>query len=212
VSKELTTAVVQDALSGRVLMVGWMDAEALARTLETGEVHFWSRSRQRLWKKGDISGNVLRFVELKADCDKDTLLVRALPAGPTCHTGSRTCFGSDGKEPSPSELDALEQTIAARLAAAPGTRSYLRSLIEAGATRVGEKIVEEAGELAVEIARDHPDRARVVAEAADLLFHALVGIGSVGVTLREVEAELSKRSGVSGLDEKAARGADERSE
>jgi phosphoribosyl-ATP pyrophosphohydrolase/phosphoribosyl-AMP cyclohydrolase len=201
----LTTAVVQDALSGRVLMVGWMNDEALKLTRETGFVHFWSRSRQKLWKKGETSGNTLQLVELKEDCDKDTLLVRALPAGPTCHTGSTTCFGTDGNEPSPSELDALESTIRARLLAPAGTRSYVRSLVDEGARRIGEKIVEEAGELAVEVASGAADRGRVVAEAADLFFHALVGLGVAGVSLREVEAELRRRAGTSGLDEKAAR-------
>ena len=92
--KKLTPAIVQDALSGRVLMLAWMDDEAERLTRETGEVHFWSRSRERLWKKGESSGNVLRLVEIKADCDADTWLVRAIPAGPTCHTGAQTCFGT----------------------------------------------------------------------------------------------------------------------
>ena len=201
----LTTAVVQDALSGRVLMVGWMNDEALRLTRETGFVHFWSRSRQKLWKKGETSGNVLTLVEMKRDCDADTILVRALPAGPTCHTGSVTCFGTDGSEPPPSELEALESTIRARLATPAGSRSYVRSLADAGSPRIGEKIVEEAGEFAVEVARESPDRARVIAEAADLIFHALVGLGATGVSLREVEAELRRRAGTSGLDEKAAR-------
>ena len=109
--RKLTAAVVQHALTGRVLMLGYMDDEALAKTRETGEVYFWSRSRKRLWKKGESSGNVLQLVDIKADCDADAWLVRALPAGPTCHTGSQTCFGTDGKEPAPTELEALYQTI-----------------------------------------------------------------------------------------------------
>jgi phosphoribosyl-ATP pyrophosphohydrolase/phosphoribosyl-AMP cyclohydrolase len=204
--RKLTAAVVQDALSGRVLMLAWMDDEALQKTRETGEVHFWSRSRQRLWKKGESSGNVLKLVELKADCDADTWLVRALPAGPTCHTGARTCFGTDGNEPPPSELEALEGTIRARLQSPPGTRSYVRSLLEhASPTRVSEKIVEEAGELSVELARAQPVKERVVAEAADLLFHALIGLAVNGLGLEDVERELRRRAGTSGLDEKAAR-------
>jgi len=203
---QLTPAIVQDALTGRVLMLAWMNDEAERLTRETGQVHFWSRSRKKLWKKGETSGNVLTLVELKRDCDGDTLLVRALPAGPTCHTGSTSCFGTDGVEPPPSELEALYATILERLAAPAGTRSYVRSLHEhERPSRIGEKIVEEAGELAVEVTHEPRDRARVVAEAADLLFHALVGLGASGVTLREVEAELRKRAGVSGLDEKAAR-------
>jgi phosphoribosyl-ATP pyrophosphohydrolase/phosphoribosyl-AMP cyclohydrolase len=204
--RKLTPAIVQDALSGRVLMLAWMDEEAERLTRDTGEVHFWSRSRQKLWKKGETSGNVLKLVELKRDCDADTLLVRALPAGPACHTGSISCFGTDGSEPSPSELEALEATIRARLEAPPGTRSYVRSLVEhEQPTRVGEKIVEEAGELAVELGREAVDRGRVIAEAADLIFHTLVGLARAGVPLRDVEGELRRRAGVSGLDEKAAR-------
>jgi phosphoribosyl-ATP pyrophosphohydrolase/phosphoribosyl-AMP cyclohydrolase len=199
--RKLTAAVVQHALTGRVLMLGYMDDEALAKTKETGEVHFWSRSRARLWKKGESSGNVLKLVDLKADCDADAWLVRALPAGPTCHTGSQTCFGTDGTEPAPTELEALYQTIVARKNAPAGTKSYVRQLLEAGT--VGQKIGEEANELAAEIPAGSKER--VIAEAADLLFHTLVGLAARDVTLEEVARELHRRAGVSGLDEKAAR-------
>jgi phosphoribosyl-AMP cyclohydrolase / phosphoribosyl-ATP pyrophosphohydrolase len=202
--RTLIPAIVQDARSGRLLMVGYMDDEARRLTAETGEVHFWSRSRQRLWRKGETSGNVLRLVELKADCDGDTLLVRALPAGPTCHTGSVTCFGTDGKEPAPTELHALEETIRARLTA-PTTRSYTRQLLDGGPRAIGAKIAEEAAELCAELLAPERDRARVVAEAADLVFHALVGIVEAGASLDEVLAELGRRAGRSGLDEKASR-------
>ncbi len=201
---KLTPAVVQDALTGRVLMLAWMNDEALALTRSTGEVHFWSRSRNRLWKKGETSGHTLELVELKADCDADTWLVRALPHGPTCHTGSETCFGTDGNEPVPSELEALYRTILERKAAPPGTRSYVRSLLESP-LRVPEKIVEEAGELAFELAAPVEERGRLVAEAADLIFHVLVGLADRGITLADVERELRRRAGTSGLDEKAAR-------
>ena len=204
--RPLVPAVVQEALTGRVLMLAWMDAEAERLTRSTGEVHFWSRSRQKLWKKGETSGNVLRLVELKRDCDGDTLLVRAIPAGPTCHTGSISCFGTDGKEPPQDELEALYETIRARLQLPPGTRSYVRSLVDhPSGTRVAEKIVEEAGELSVEVAHEQADRERVIAEAADLFFHALVGLALHGVTLGDVARELHRRAGTSGLDEKAAR-------
>jgi len=199
--RKLTAAVVQHALTGRVLMLGYMDDEALRRTRETGEVHFWSRSRGRLWKKGETSGNVLQLVEIKADCDADAWLVRALPAGPTCHTGSQTCFGTDGKEPPPTELEALYQTILARKNAPPGTRSYVRQLLEGGV--VGQKIGEEANELAAELPAGAKER--VIAEAADLVFHTLVGLAARDVTLEDVARELHRRAGVSGLDEKAAR-------
>jgi phosphoribosyl-AMP cyclohydrolase / phosphoribosyl-ATP pyrophosphohydrolase len=204
--KKLTPAVVQDAHSGRVLMLGYMDAEAEKLTRETRQVHFWSRSKGRIWKKGETSGHVLELVEIKTDCDSDTFLVRALPNGPTCHTGCTSCFGTDGKEPPPTELDALEATIAARLAAAPGTRSYVRSLVDdPSPTKVSEKIVEEAGELSVELARSEPDRARIVAEAADVIFHVMVGLAAKGVSLADLERELARRAGTSGLDEKASR-------
>ncbi|HZS42474.1 MAG TPA: bifunctional phosphoribosyl-AMP cyclohydrolase/phosphoribosyl-ATP diphosphatase HisIE [Polyangia bacterium] len=202
--RRLTPAVVQDALTGRVLMLAYMDDEALARTRETGEVHFWSRSRNALWKKGETSGHTLALVELKADCDADTWLVRAVPRGPTCHTGSETCFGTDGVEPPPSELESLYRTILERKAAPPGTRSYVRTLLE-NPMRVPEKILEEAGELAVELAAGAVDRERVIAEAADVLFHVLVGLADHGVTLADVERELHRRAGTSGLDEKASR-------
>jgi phosphoribosyl-ATP pyrophosphohydrolase/phosphoribosyl-AMP cyclohydrolase len=200
--KNLTVAVVQHALTGRVLMVAYMDEEALRKTRETGQVWFWSRSRGRLWKKGESSGNVLTLVDLKADCDADAFLVRALPAGPTCHTGSLTCFGTDGNEPAPNELEALFDTIVARKNAPAGTRSYVRSLLDKEG-KVGEKIMEEANELVAELPAG--SRERVISEAADLFFHALVGLAARDVTLEDVGRELNRRAGVSGLDEKAAR-------
>jgi phosphoribosyl-ATP pyrophosphohydrolase/phosphoribosyl-AMP cyclohydrolase len=197
---KLTPAILQHALTGRVLMLAWMNDEALAKTRETGEVHFWSRSRGKLWKKGETSGNVLRLVELKADCDQDTFLVRAIPAGPTCHTGSLTCFGTDGNEPAPSEFETLFNTIVSRKAT-PGARSYVRKLLEEG--NVPEKVIEEAGELAAELKRG--PRERIISEAADLIFHVLVGLADKDVTLEDVARELQRRAGTSGLDEKASR-------
>ena len=201
----LIPVVVQDAISGRVLMLAWANDEALALTASTGLAHFWSRSRQKLWKKGETSGNVLRVVESKRDCDSDTVLLRCLPAGPTCHTGSVSCFGADGSEPAAHALEALEQTIRARLAAPAGTRSYVRTLIEGDRSLVRAKILEEAQELADELAAAQIDRARVVSEAADVWFHAMVGLAAAGVSFAEVLAELHRRAGRSGLDEKAAR-------
>jgi len=201
----LIPAIVQDATTGHVLMVAYMDEEARRLTVETGEVHFWSRSKGRIWKKGESSGNVLRLVELKADCDADALLVRARPAGPTCHTGSRTCFGTDGKEPAPTELDALFGTILARRAD-PAARSYTRQLLDAGPRAIGAKIAEEAAELCAELLAPAREPKRVVSEAADLIFHVLVGLAEAGVPWGEVQAELARRSGRSGLDEKAGRG------
>jgi phosphoribosyl-AMP cyclohydrolase / phosphoribosyl-ATP pyrophosphohydrolase len=199
----LLAAIVQDALTGRVLMLGWMNAEARALTERTGEVHFWSRSRKRLWKKGETSGNTLALVAMKLDCDGDALLVQAIPRGPTCHNGTTSCFGA-GEEPPPTELEALYATIEARRAQPAGTRSYVKTLVEKP-LRYAEKIVEEAGELAVELAADAPDRERVIAEAADVIFHALVGLADHRVTLADVARELRRRAGTSGLDEKESR-------
>jgi phosphoribosyl-ATP pyrophosphohydrolase/phosphoribosyl-AMP cyclohydrolase len=200
----LTPAVVQDAVTGRLLMVAYMDPEAERLTRETGLVHFWSRSRGRLWKKGETSGHTLRLVECKRDCDGDALWIRAVPAGPTCHTGSQSCFGADGVEPLPDELHALWQTILARRGLPLGSRSYVRALL-ADPRVVTDKIAEESAELAVELLRQPPDRRRVVAEAADVLFHLLVGLASAEVGFDEVLTELHRRAGTSGLDEKAAR-------
>jgi phosphoribosyl-ATP pyrophosphohydrolase/phosphoribosyl-AMP cyclohydrolase len=188
-----------------VLMLGWMDDEALSLTRSTGQVHFWSRSRQRLWKKGETSGHTLALVEIKGDCDADAWLVRAIPHGPTCHTGSLSCFGSDGAEPAANELEALVRTIESRKSQAPGTRSYVRSLLDQGSKKIAEKIREEAGELAIEIENAESARARIINEAADVLFHALVGLAARDVTLDEVLQELHRRAGTSGLDEKASR-------
>jgi phosphoribosyl-ATP pyrophosphohydrolase/phosphoribosyl-AMP cyclohydrolase len=200
--RKLTAAVVQHALTGRVLMLGHMDDEALAKTRETREVWFWSRSRKRLWKKGETSGNTLQLIDIKADCDADAWLVRALPAGPTCHTGSTSCFGTDGVEPPPTELEALYQTILARKDAPAGTKSYVKQLLETPG-KVGQKINEEAGELSAELPEGAKER--VISEAADLVFHTLVGLAARGVTLEDVARELHRRAGVSGIDEKAAR-------
>ncbi len=200
----LIPAVIQDARTGRVLMLGYMDETARALTTETGEVHFWSRSKQRIWKKGESSGNVLRVVEVKGDCDRDTWLVRALPAGPTCHTGSQTCFGTDGNEPPPTELAVLEATISSRKASDAG-RSYTRQLLDGGPGAISAKITEEAAELCAELLAPVRDRRRVISEAADVLFHVLVGLAEADVGLDEVQAELARRSGRSGLDEKASR-------
>jgi phosphoribosyl-ATP pyrophosphohydrolase/phosphoribosyl-AMP cyclohydrolase len=208
----LVPAIVQDADAGTVLMLAWMNAEALRLTLETGVVHFWSRSRQALWKKGETSGNTLALVELRLDCDADAVLVRARPAGPTCHTGATACFfhRDDGTDddgaPAPSidgrELDRLARVIDARKAST-AEKSYTRSLLDAGVPKILAKIAEEHGELAAELPAG--DRAKVVHEAADLLFHVLVGLAARDVPVADVWAELARRTAQSGLAEKASR-------
>jgi phosphoribosyl-AMP cyclohydrolase / phosphoribosyl-ATP pyrophosphohydrolase len=209
----LVPAVAQDVATGAVLMVAWMNAEALARTEETGFAHFWSRSRSKLWKKGEESGNVLRVRELRVDCDGDTLLVLVEPAGPACHTGKTTCFferrpegaQDDGHLGSPAAILArLERVIASRRAAS-ADKSYTRSLLDAGMPKILAKIAEEHGELAAELGNPAAPAERIVAETADLLFHVMVGLAARDVPVERVFAELARRFGTSGHAEKAAR-------
>lgn len=203
----LAPAVVQDADTGAVLMLAWMNAEAWAETQATGLVHFWSRSRQALWKKGESSGHELRVVELRVDCDQDAILVRARPHGPTCHTGRPACFfytvdGVDEQAPAAHIVDRLERVLQARRAAT-AKASYTRSLLEAGMPKILAKIAEEHAELAAELP-DGP-AAKVVHETADLLFHVMVGLVARDIPVADVWRELGRRFGVSGHDEKAAR-------
>ena len=175
---ELRAAIVQDADDGRVLMLAWMDDEALRLTRETGEAWFWSRSRQKLWKKGETSDNVLAVEELREDCDGDALLLRVRPAGPACHTGSTSCFAP-----------ALWRTVVERVRDRP-EGSYVASLADAGVARAAQKLGEEAVEAA--IAATAGD-GRLVAEAADVLFHLYVLLAVAGVDVAEVEQELARR-------------------
>jgi phosphoribosyl-ATP pyrophosphohydrolase/phosphoribosyl-AMP cyclohydrolase len=198
----LIPAVVQDRLTGQVRMVAWMNAEALKLTVETGRATFYSRSRRSIWLKGETSGHYLRVHSVYADCDADTLLVLAAPEGPSCHTGRPTCFfrraAADGSlEDAPREAE-----IGSR-AAATSEKSYTKSLLDGGAGKIGSKLREEAGELADALASESDER--VASEAADLLYHLLVGLKLRGVELRSVIEVLAKRAGVSGHAEKAAR-------
>lgn len=179
----LVPAVVQDATDGRVLMLAYMDAEALAATISTGQVHFHSRSRGRLWRKGETSGNVLRLVGLDVDCDGDALLVAVDPVGPTCHRGTRSCFDADAAPAGATTqgfawLETLWATIAGRAAERP-TGSYTTSLLEGGVDATGRKVAEEATEVLIAakddaVASSPTTRAALAGEAADLLYHALV--------------------------------------
>jgi phosphoribosyl-ATP pyrophosphohydrolase/phosphoribosyl-AMP cyclohydrolase len=177
---ELKAAVVQDAESGRVLMLAWMDAEAERLTRETGEAWFWSRSRRRLWRKGETSGNTLAVEELRDDCDGDALVVRVRPAGPACHTGSVSCFAP-----------ALWRTIAERAQERPAG-SYTTELLEAGIGACARKVGEEAVELSI-AALDESDE-RVVEEAADLVYHLYVLLAARGLDVAQVEDELARRA------------------
>lgn len=190
----LLPAVVQHAQDGRVLMVGWMDAEAARETLRRRRVVFWSRSRGQLWEKGETSGHTLTVESMSADCDRDTLLVQALPQGPTCHTGSATCFGDDGAAPAAGApgafLHELETLIAARLRDAP-EGSYTARLASQGIKRVAQKVGEEGVESA--LAAVAGSREELIGESADLLYHLLVLLRLKGVPLGEVEQELARR-------------------
>lgn len=204
----LVPCIVQDATTDVVLMLAWMNAESLRLTRETGTVHFWSRSRQVLWRKGETSGNTLTVVEIRIDCDLDTVLVRAQPAGPTCHTGATSCFfhvdDGDATDDGPALpiLLRLARIIAARRDSTAET-SYTKSLLVAGMPRILAKIAEEHGELAAELPAG--DDAKVIHETADLLFHILVGLGARRIPIEAVLGELARRFGTSGHVEKARR-------
>jgi phosphoribosyl-AMP cyclohydrolase / phosphoribosyl-ATP pyrophosphohydrolase len=177
---ELRAAIVQDAESGRVLMLAWMDAEAERRTRESGEAWFWSRSREEYWHKGATSGNTMAVEELRDDCDGDALLVRVRPNGPACHTGSLSCFAP-----------ALWRTISERAQSRP-EGSYTTKLLDEGTPACAQKVGEEAVEV-VRAALVESDE-RLVEESADLIYHLYVLLASRGVDIAAVEAELARRA------------------
>ena len=187
----LVPCVVQDARTGEVLTLAYMNQEALERTRSTGETWFWSRSRGELWHKGETSGNVQRVKELRWDCDADAVLALVEPAGPACHTGERTCFHNGQLEPPvPAEaLPILERTISQRKAERP-EGSYTAELL-ADPGRIGDKVREEADEVA-RAAAEEPDQ-RVAAEAADVLYHLAVLLVSRGLRFDDALAELNGR-------------------
>lgn len=186
----LLPVVVQDAGSGAVLMLAYANREAVELTLATREAHFWSRSRQALWRKGETSGNTLKVVEVTADCDGDALLVRAIPAGPACHRGTRTCF-----EPNPVRLELgwLAAVLEERRSADPAT-SYTARLLREGIERIAQKVGEEGVETAIAAVAGR--RERVVNESADLLYHLLVLLQASGIEPGEVAEELLRRHGL----------------
>ena len=204
----LVPCIVQDATTDVVLMLAWMNAEALQRTRDTGAVHFWSRSRRVQWKKGETSGNTLAVVEIRIDCDLDAVLVRARPAGPTCHTGATSCFfhrdGVDETDdgPPPPILHRLAAVIEARRRAT-AAGSYTKSLLDAGMPKILAKIAEEHGELAAELPAG--EDSKVIHETADLVFHVMVGLAARDIPIEAVLAELERRFGTSGHVEKAQR-------
>jgi phosphoribosyl-ATP pyrophosphohydrolase/phosphoribosyl-AMP cyclohydrolase len=188
----LVAVIVQDATTDAVLMLGHANAEALDRTTDTGFVHFWSRSRNELWRKGATSGNTLAVKSVSIDCDGDAILVRATPAGPTCHTGQTSCFGV---ESGPGGIRQLWRTITER-ATEPTAGSYTSSLLAGGTDSVARKVIEESGEVVL-AAKNHengggPDR--VIEESADLVYHLLVLLAERGLDLADVEDELDLRA------------------
>ncbi|HEY8368121.1 MAG TPA: bifunctional phosphoribosyl-AMP cyclohydrolase/phosphoribosyl-ATP diphosphatase HisIE [Thermodesulfobacteriota bacterium] len=207
----LVPAVCQDARTGEVLMVAWMNEEAWRLTRETGFAHFFSRSRGRIWKKGETSGHTLAVREVRLDCDRDTVLLLVTPAGPACHTGARSCFVevvAGGGETALAGatlgevLGRLDATIQARRSADPG-ESYTAALLTGPLDRPLKKLVEEAAEAA--LAAKGGDREALVRETADLLYHVLVVLARAGAAPGEVARELARREGVSGHAEKAGR-------
>jgi phosphoribosyl-ATP pyrophosphohydrolase/phosphoribosyl-AMP cyclohydrolase len=187
----LAPCVVQDWRTGEVLTLAYVNAESLAATRETGEMHFWSRSRDELWRKGETSGNVLKVRALRADCDRDAVLALVEPSGPACHTGERTCFHHGELEPpAPHEvLPGLERTLRTRQAESPAG-SYTAALL-ADPPLIGEKVEEEAEEVG-RAAREESDE-RVAEEAADVLYHLLVLLRSRGLDLADAEEVLRAR-------------------
>jgi len=192
---ELLPAIVQDATSGQVLMLGYMNREAYRRTLDGGRVWFWSRSRQAFWMKGESSGNVLTVRSVRLDCDGDAILVQANPAGPTCHTGAVSCFFTsmhelDGPTPVPEQAAKLFETIRRRLQERP-EGSYIARLAERGIERMAQKVGEEATE--VVIAGVTRNREALISETADLWFHTFVLLAESGLTPEDVWNELAQR-------------------
>ena len=206
----LLAVIAQDAESGEVRMMAFANEEAIRLTLDTGLAHFYSRSRGELWKKGESSGNTLEVRSVWVDCDGDTLIYMVDPAGPSCHTGAETCFfrrlDAEG-EPIEGEIAAptllrLERTLQERKASDAG-KSYTKSLLDSGPAKIDAKIREEAAELGQALIGESDDR--VASEAGDLLYHLLVGLVLREVSLRDLFAELSRRFGQSGHDEKRSR-------
>ncbi len=202
----LVTVVVQDRMTGEVRMLAHATREAISATLETKRATFWSRSRGALWVKGETSGHVIHVAEVWADCDRDAVVYLADPHGPSCHTNAESCFFTrlDGAREGGAApmLLVLERALTARAQASAG-KSYTRSLLDGGATKIGGKIREEGDELARALESEADEN--VIKESADVLYHLMVGLLHRGLSLRDVESELARRFGVSGHDEKASR-------
>ncbi|MDO7171414.1 bifunctional phosphoribosyl-AMP cyclohydrolase/phosphoribosyl-ATP diphosphatase HisIE [Mariniflexile sp. AS56] len=186
----LVPAIIQDATTKNVLMLGYMNAEAYQKTIDTKQVTFFSRSKQRLWTKGEESGNFLNLVTIKNDCDNDTLLLQVNPVGPTCHKGTDTCW-SEKNNSNYGFFSTLENVITERVANKDTQKSYVASLFSKGINKVAQKVGEEAVETVIE-AMDNNDELFLY-ESADLLFHYLMLLQAKGFTLKDIEAELKGR-------------------
>lgn len=207
--KGLVPAIAQDVRTGEVLMMAWMNAEALEKTVQTGKAHYYSRSRNSLWLKGETSGNFQEVKSVRYDCDGDTLLLMVEPKGPACHTGEQTCFyrslGAEAKArpAGPFVISELAKVLEERKKADPGS-SYVASLYAKGLPRILAKIEEETYEL-VEAASEK-DNGHVLYEFCDLLFHSMALLSHKGIAIDEVFTELGRRFGTSGIEEKNSRG------
>jgi phosphoribosyl-ATP pyrophosphatase (EC 3.6.1.31)/phosphoribosyl-AMP cyclohydrolase (EC 3.5.4.19) len=186
----LVPAIIQDATTNKVLMLGYMNQEALDKTKATGLVTFFSRSRQTLWTKGETSGNYLKLVDMKIDCDNDTLLVKAIPAGPVCHTGTDTCWGETNESSPLTFLTQLQDFIEKRHEEMP-EGSYTTSLFRDGLNRMAQKVGEEALELVIEATNGSNER--MVYEGADMLYHLIVLLTSKGLRIEDLASELRER-------------------
>jgi phosphoribosyl-ATP pyrophosphohydrolase/phosphoribosyl-AMP cyclohydrolase len=186
----LVPAIIQDAKTNKVLMLGYMNAEAFEKTTATNKVTFFSRTKNRLWTKGEESGHFLNVVSIKNDCDNDTLLIQVNPVGPTCHTGSDTCW-NDVNEQSFGFLSELENVITSRRENADSQKSYVASLFEKGINKIAQKVGEEAVEIVIE-AKDNNDDL-FLNEGADLLFHYLILLQAKGYTLKDIVSVLEGR-------------------
>ena len=187
---DLVPAIIQDHYSNKVLMLGFMNREAYEKTVQTGRVTFFSRTRKRLWTKGEESGNFLNVVSITADCDQDSLLIKAVPAGPVCHTGADTCW----EEANPADdfffLKTLQDFIARRKVEMPAG-SYTTSLFEAGTAKIAQKVGEEAVETVIEAMANNDER--LIYEASDLVYHLMVLLSHKGMSLSDLATELKKR-------------------
>jgi phosphoribosyl-ATP pyrophosphohydrolase/phosphoribosyl-AMP cyclohydrolase len=212
----LVPAIVQDSQSGEVLMLAYMNEEALQKTLQTGYAHYYSRSRDKLWKKGESSGNVQKVEEILLDCDADTILLKVQQSGPACHTGRRSCFFNDLKTgattstpiQNPNEMyedivDRLYHVILEKKEADP-TKSWTAKLFSKGENTILKKVAEEAAEFCFAV--KDKDEKEIVYEGADLLYHALVALAYSGIHPERIKNELRRRFGRSGIEEKASRG------